>query len=56
MRIKLFTLGDYDDKPKRAKLDYILSRTSGSVFNRLLVRLDSYNVPIRFETAKDCLD
>jgi hypothetical protein len=51
MRIKVFTSGDYDDKSEHAKLDYILSRTRGSVFERLLRMPDSPNTSLRFATA-----
>ncbi|THY39707.1 hypothetical protein D6C97_10293 [Aureobasidium pullulans] len=59
MRIKLFTSGDYDDKSENSKLDYILSRTGGSVFERLLLRMPDgpkSSASIRFHTAQDCLD
>jgi hypothetical protein len=57
MRIKLFTSGDYEDRSEQAKLDYILSRTGGSVFERLLMRMpDSPNHSLRFLTAQECLD
>jgi hypothetical protein len=52
MRIKVFTLGDYDDKSEHAKLDYILLRTRGSVFERLLLRMpNSPNTSLPFATA-----
>jgi hypothetical protein len=46
MRIKLFTSSDYEDKAKSSKLDYILSRTSGLVFDRLLLYMP--NSPYSF--------
>jgi hypothetical protein len=52
MRIKLFTSGDYDNKSETSKLDYILLRTGGSVFKRLLLRMpDSPNASLRFNIA-----
>ncbi|TIA47148.1 hypothetical protein D6C77_10330 [Aureobasidium pullulans] len=57
MRIKLFSSGDYEDRSEDAKLDYVLSRTGGSVFERLLMRMpDSPNPSLRFNTAQECLD
>jgi len=57
MRIKLFSSSDYEDRSEQAKLDYILSRTGGSVFERLLMRTpDSPTPSLRFNTAQECLD